>query len=314
MSEESQVSTSVVQTLPTSTENTEATPETTAPAGAPQEAAIKPPSEDREKQFQKYLAAERKLSKQRRDFESKVADLERRQSEFEAKQKEWSKKEDEWKLYEKDPLRWAQLRNVDQETLAKRMLEPKSALEDRIEQLESELRAERDNREKSSKETEERSKKQRIADAEAQLVAKVDPTKHKALVTVWETDEFPRAVDRALNQIADQERGLTVLEAFQDLYGRLPSDTEIVDYMEQLAQTKLKGWNQQPPAEAPQAASKAATKQASGSKQGPTTLTNEDASQVYAGGTNASTREQRARELAKKLAQEDADKRNGASV
>src|SRR5262245_64071041 len=99
MSEDTTVSTSTVQTLPTITnESTEYNATEQPTENTPQAPALAGADPEKEKQFQRYVQAERKLSKQRREFESRVAEFERKQAEFDAKQKDWSKREDEWKL------------------------------------------------------------------------------------------------------------------------------------------------------------------------------------------------------------------------
>jgi hypothetical protein len=252
--------------------------------------------EDKER-LRSYIARERKLRQQRREFEKRAAEIEQREA---ALKEKLEKLESEYKLLESDPLSWAESKKLDKELIARRILEPKSKVEEKLEELEKQIRSYKERDEEEKRKREELSKKEALAQAERRLISLVKPEIHTGIASVWAAHEFPRAVDLALSAPVDGGEA-TVLEAFVDEYGRYPTDEEVVDYMEAIAQTKIRAWaeRQQPKqqAQAPQAPTNSG-------KQATKTLTNSDAADRLSGGSREKTREERARELAAMLAAE----------
>lgn len=295
--------------VPTPMTGQEATPPPADPLAA-QKAEL-------EKRFEAASKHELRQRALKRDLETKHSALTEREKALEAREKRAQELESEWQLFQDNPLEWAERRNVDPDTLAERILRPKTPEQRKIAEIEEKLtkkeQAERDAAEKREKARQERERQENLA----QLVATLNPEDHPHTTSVYEPWEIPDVVDRELQLAVEVDMGdgqvhrTTVLQHFIDTNGRLPTLTEVADYLE--TRTKARISKLKPvaatPAPAPAngtqpAVSPGVTTQASPNGQA-NTLTNNHAAEVASGRPGKKSREEVRSELIRQLEAED---------
>jgi hypothetical protein len=216
--------------------------------------------------------------------------------------------DDEHAALEENPLEWADRRKVNPDHVAARFLKPMTPEERRLRDIETKLetkeRLEKDAAEKAAaSEKEAAHKRQMIA-----FVSEIRPEECPHLTSLYDADEVPALVERAINLHG---------AAFLEEYGREPSNAELRAYLESEAKrraTRIAGRGQQAPAVTEPSngvSGQAAPGSGLPATNGPHTLTNNHAAQAAsAKSPRPETREERRARL---VAQLEAEEREAAT-
>jgi hypothetical protein len=135
-----------------------------------------------------------------------------------------------------DPIDWAMKRGDDPVELAKRFVKPESEEEKEIKAIKKELREWKEAEAKKLAEQEARFKAQQRHQSLVSFVSKITPDEAPNLTSLYEAKEVPQLLEELLHRPVGQ--GNTMLTAFQEKYGRNPTDTEIIECLEYEAEER----------------------------------------------------------------------------